>query len=320
MIAHKGATYRGQHEAIVDKETWEAVQAKLTANTQGRRTRSNVKQPSLLAGLVFDESGARLAATHAVKNGRRYRFYATPPARPGSKVATGGAPLATRISASGIEPLVIQQVAGLLGDPTALMDRLGLHDLAPAALAHAFERARALATEIADAPGPRQRELLVELVERVVVGAASLRIALKRPALIARIFGDEPETSGDRDEPLVLEAPLRVARRGVETRLVVDGASAGVGDAPDRALVKALARGHAWFDDLVSGRARSIREIATREGVPDRYVSRLLEIAFLPPSLVEDILDGRQPVEMTAEKLCRAERPLLWAQDAGRGV
>ena len=38
-----------------------------------------------------------------------------------------------------------------------------------------------------------------------------------------------------------------------------------------------------------------------------------LRRAFLPPALVEDIVAGRQPVEMTAETLSRSERPMVWA-------
>jgi hypothetical protein len=34
-----------------------------------------VREPSLLVGLLFDTDGERLTPTHAVKNGRRYRYY-----------------------------------------------------------------------------------------------------------------------------------------------------------------------------------------------------------------------------------------------------
>ena len=81
--------------------------------------------------------------------------------------------------------------------------------------------------------------------------------------------------------------------------------------APDPVLVSAVARGHTWFEDLTSGRAISIKQIADREGMSDRYVKRLLDLAFLPPALVEDILDGRQAPDMTVEKLSGAEIP--WA-------
>jgi hypothetical protein len=43
---------------------------------------------------------------------------------------------------------------------------------------------------------------------------------------------------------------------------------------------------------LVSGRAESIAQIANREGVTDRYVSRMLEFALLPPVFIKAVLDG----------------------------
>ena len=74
-IDHKGTRYPGQHPAIIDRPTWDAVQAQLRANTHGTRTRPNSKASSLLAGLLFDDHGRRMTATHAVKSGRRYWYY-----------------------------------------------------------------------------------------------------------------------------------------------------------------------------------------------------------------------------------------------------
>jgi site-specific DNA recombinase len=75
-IEHKGVHYPGQHPAIVDRETWDAVQAMLRSNSQGHRTRSYAKEPSLLAGLLVDQHGNKFTPTLAVKNGKRYRYYA----------------------------------------------------------------------------------------------------------------------------------------------------------------------------------------------------------------------------------------------------
>jgi hypothetical protein len=53
--------------------------------------------------------------------------------------------------------------------------------------------------------------------------------------------------------------PVRIARRRVETRLIIDG-EAVAASKPDPALVKAVARGHAWFEtSLADARARSPR-------------------------------------------------------------
>jgi hypothetical protein len=70
-IAHKGTRYPGQHPAIIDAETWEAVQRQLAANTQGRCSRPNVKEGSLLSGLLFDEKEARLIFWNAMALPRR---------------------------------------------------------------------------------------------------------------------------------------------------------------------------------------------------------------------------------------------------------
>src|SRR5918994_7042820 len=74
-ITHKSSAYPGQHPALVEKALWDKVQAALAGNRVERTTGAYAKQPSLLAGLVFDVAGERLTPTHAVKKGTRYRYY-----------------------------------------------------------------------------------------------------------------------------------------------------------------------------------------------------------------------------------------------------
>jgi hypothetical protein len=111
-----------------------------------------------------------------------------------------------------------------------------------------------------------------------------------------------------------VHVPVMVKRRGIETRLVIEGAT---DDAPraDAALIKALARGYAWFTELAKGKAASINEIAGREGLTGRYVSRIIQFAFLAPDIAEAILAGRQPVDLTVETITREiDIPLAWAE------
>lgn len=113
--------------------------------------------------------------------------------------------------------------------------------------------------------------------------------------------------------------PLQMRRRGVEMKFVVNGDSAA---RTDPVLLKLIARAHCWFDDLISGRAASMVEIAKREKVGKRYVSRVMRLAFLAPKIVEMIATGRQPPELTAGALAeRIDLPLLWtAQEEAVGV
>jgi site-specific DNA recombinase len=112
--------------------------------------------------------------------------------------------------------------------------------------------------------------------------------------------------------------PLQMKRRGVETKLVVENQSKNV-TRTDPALLRAVARGHRWFAELAAGTAGSTIEIAKREGVNDSYVRRLIPLAFLSPAIIEAICAGRQPLDLSAEKLRRAAPlPLEWREQQRR--
>jgi site-specific DNA recombinase len=114
---------------------------------------------------------------------------------------------------------------------------------------------------------------------------------------------------------------MTIRRRGVEMRLVIEGNRARALRA-DSALLKAVARARQWSEYLLMGRAQSVTEIAEREGVADRYVRRVMRLAFLAPEIVEAIVAGNQPPELTAEALAeRIDLPLLWtAQERAVGI
>ena len=54
----------------------------------------------------------------------------------------------------------------------------------------------------------------------------------------------------------------------------------------DPALIKTIARGRGWFEELATGRARSLQDLAKRDAINRRYIRRLIDLAFLSPELV----------------------------------
>jgi len=95
-------------------------------------------------------------------------------------------------------------------------------------------------------------------------------------------------------------------------RLVIEGHSASPTNA-DPVLLKEIRRAHRCFEALVLGQVRTVAELATVEGISDRYVSSLLPLAFLAPEIVEAIAAGRQPPELTAHRLIRTvDLPIAW--------
>ena len=77
-VVYRGETHRGEHEAIIEPELFEAVQAKLNGAAVDRQLRLKVS-PALIAGRIFDDRGNRMTPTHTNKSGVRYRYYVSHP-------------------------------------------------------------------------------------------------------------------------------------------------------------------------------------------------------------------------------------------------
>jgi hypothetical protein len=81
----------------------------------------------------------------------------------------------------------------------------------------------------------------------------------------------------------------------------------------DSTLVKALARAFRWRKMLETGRYGTIDELAAAEGISGSYVCRILRLTLLAPDIVEAILDGRQPTEITLPGLMEPF-PVEWEE------
>ena len=93
---------------------------------------------------------------------------------------------------------------------------------------------------------------------------------------------------------------------------MIPGEAVGV-TRTDPALLRALARGYKWFEELASGRAVSTKQIAASEGLSDSYVRHVVPLGMLAPSIVDSICAGRQSVSLSAERLKdHARLPIEW--------
>ena len=78
-------------------------------------------------------------------------------------------------------------------------------------------------------------------------------------------------------------------------------------------MVKALARAFRWRKLLETGVYATIDEMAAAEKINGSYVSRVLRLTLLAPDIVEGVLDGRQPAEMTLAVLMKPF-PVDWTR------
>src|SRR5438270_3559708 len=303
----QGELHPGQQAALIDDESWSTVRDQLAANTSNHRRRAKTAEPSLLAGLLVDARGERLTPSHAVKKGRRYRYYVSAALITDAGTDREG----WRLAAREIEEAVIRILADALTSPAGLVERFGAAGMPSDQVRKLLSRAARMAAALGGSPGERAK-LVHEFVEKIIVDEKTINIKLRRSFLL----GIPSSASEAASEGAVeLTAAVAFTRRGAETKLVLPGLAPQKHSSKcDPALIKAIARGRVWFEELVSGRARSLQELAKRDGISRRYIRRLIGLAFLSPELIEAILQGRQPVALTATRLTELDLPLDWTE------
>jgi site-specific DNA recombinase len=297
-ITHKDAHYQGRHEAIIDRKLFDDVQHQLAGNAVERRSARNGNAPSLLAGLIYDETGERLSPTHANKKGQRYRYYISKRLMHSGGTDSGG----WRLPARELESVVLNVVSEFLNDKLRIIEALALDDASPERLRIALRKSEATAQELKDLPLERQRDLLAQLVRRIVLAPERLEISLDRTELGTLLTGFATEACSGSEH--VLAIPMQLRRRGVEAKIVMANRRDSALE-PDATLLTLLSEAHRWIAELVHGEATSVRGIARRNKRDPGEVSRTLPLAFLAPKIIEATVEGKQPFDITARRLKR---------------
>lgn len=124
-VVFKGETLPGEQPAILDRNLFETVQAKLSEQINNHKT-TRMKSEALLAGHIFDDCGNRMSPSHARKRGTKYRYYISSALVQGQGERAG---TVGRVPANEIETLVVKSVRGHLNQPTEAKDDATLiHD------------------------------------------------------------------------------------------------------------------------------------------------------------------------------------------------
>ncbi|MCV2874194.1 recombinase family protein [Defluviimonas sp. WL0050] len=292
-IRHKGQVHEGQHPSIIAPDIWERVQEQLTAEARKPRARKASSTRSLLCGKIYDETGDRLTPSHSrTRAGARLRYYISHrlAARSGEAGVSGW-----RLPAEELEARVEAVVRGMLSDVTLagrLMTAPGADEIA---------RLRSGLEGLADAG----RADLLNLVGRVDIAPGHLMLELDAAALAGHLALDVDRLDADA---LAKSVPFQLRKRGVETKLVLADAPAG----RDDLLIHNIARAHHWFSEIVAG--RSFDAIATAEGISKRRIQQMIDLAFLAPDIIRDVLDGKQPHGFTSDWCLRHPLPSDWSE------
>jgi site-specific DNA recombinase len=208
--------------------------------------------------------------------------------------------------------VVVSSVADFLKRPDRLLAAIDTDRVAPNHFERAVTVAKRVADELASDDTSRRREIIAELVGRVAIGEGNVRIDLLKEE-IASLTG-LPFADGN-DQVCTIDVSVQLRLRGVELKLVMVGGDRYRQPLPDAALIKVVARAHDWWGRLLTGAAASAEDIAREEKITRRYVNQVLPLAFLSPEITKSLLDGTQPVDLTAKTLSKGPSiSVLWPE------
>ena len=197
-------------------------------------------------------------------------------------------------------------------DPGSIYQATRLSD--PSTQRRLIARAAEIGKSWTELPGTRRHALLAALIDRIDVGANRIDIHF-RPTRLAALLdvAATPLPSATDDEIQILSIPVRPRRSGREIKLRIDGTDPLATAKPDARLVKLLIKACRFNAALLSGDTVSFAALAKRGGVSPSYFTRVVRLSHLAPDLTQAILDGRQPRDLTADKLLAHSRlPLAW--------
>ena len=306
-IAHKGNVYPGQHKPIVDLETWSIVQQKLATNRRARSLALNAEEPSLLAGVIYDGDSQRMSPTHANKRGRRYRYYIS-----ASLLGRGTpGPNTMRVPAGEVEGLVLDRIRQLIGSPQQLAQAFDPLGLATTELDQRLKSASGVARRWLGMAGETQRELIRQIVQRVTLSVVQIELTITLSGLMIAL-GGAAKRSTVNQPVLVLQIPATLRRSGKGKRIVIGDV---VPNTVDPSLVRLLQEAIANRRVVLADTKETLNEITARRKKSKGYLTALMRLSYLAPQIIDDILAGRQPPELSAKRLLRTSNtlPLEWS-------
>lgn len=276
-INHRGKSYPGEHQAIVDPSLFDAVQAKLAENLQVHRTKRAASH-ALLLGKFVDDCGNVMTPTHSSKRGVRYHYYISRALVEGRPRDAGSIP---RVSAGQIEAKVVEALRAIMeGRPRY----------------HGPE---------GDGAGPHDAQSLVQrMVDRIV---------LKKDHIVIGLVNELAESLGQVSVRVPwIQRPGKPKREVIPSSIATGNDKRPIRSETRSTLLRALAMGRLWLQELVTEKTTDTGAIALREERSKRSVHMMISLAFVAPDVVEAAVSGRLPRGIGITRL--VDLPSIWSK------
>ena len=293
-IVHKGVSYPGEHEPIVPRGLWDAVQAKLETRDHAGDRAMRSRSPSILVGLLHDGLGRRMSPSHANKQGKRYRYYITHDQQRADRSQP-----TWRVPAHELEQMVIDNLRGFLCDGAAIHNAIGIRD--GAEIEAYLQNARSSVDALGEGIAANQRAVLRDIIERIDLHDERVDIALRLASLTGRVESTHQ-----------VSFPVQRLRRGQVVKLILPGTDIVTANRDSR-LIGLVTEARAVRKEVLE-QTGSLVQIAARLGKCRGGLADMMRISYLAPDIVTAIMEGRQPATLKRKTLMATSLSSDWSE------
>ncbi|GIX19121.1 MAG: hypothetical protein KatS3mg120_0797 [Erythrobacter sp.] len=180
---HKGTSYPGEHEAIIDQALWDKVHSILRTSPRLRAKNTRRQTPALLKGIIFTDTGTAMTPTATKKGTRLYRYYASMDLIRNRPMGETCGPL--RLPAGMVEDAVVGEIRRMIRAPEIAGRTIKtFREESPTVDEKAVVQALGEFDQLWAALYPAEQTRIVQLlVERVTVGREGIAIDLRSDGL-----------------------------------------------------------------------------------------------------------------------------------------
>ena len=118
------------------------------------------------------------------------------------------------------------------------------------------------------------------------------------------------------DEIIDLFVPLEIKKRGGSAIIILPKnlKKEEMVKCFDEKMIKAFAKAYKWKNMLEEDEIGSLAQIAVKENITGAYVSKVFNLNFIAPEIVEKLLNGEQPRDLKLQDMLVGKFPLLWQE------
>lgn len=298
QIKHKKNIYEGEHQAIIDKVTFDKVQDLMYKNRIDKDCGTKSSSNSLLAGKLFDDKGNRMSPSHSNTRKRKYRYYVSLAV---TKLKKGKEGSVSKIPAGEIEKFVAETIKEFLTNTKIIQKYIKDFDVV---------KQKEILRAIKNVENFSEPKLIRAILNKVVISQDSVEITTCENALLETLENlaneiELPEqTTVETDSPIKIFKKVEITKTSRSGNILIINSEDKPMLLPNSYLISAIVKSHYWHKLLLIGKVKSIVEIQKTEGMKNpSYIKDIMKLKFIPPGFTEQILSGTQPKGLSVQKL-----------------